>query len=225
MTESMPLMVRLYLFALHLLLALLVWKTDFLPKVKAMLFATTPRSNPHVANMLAYHRGMDPSVPEGAAIFLGDSITQSLATATVAPHAVNYGIGFATTGDLLRHLPEYKSLNRASIVYLMIGVNDLLLGQAAGLHDRLKQIAQALPTDRRVVWSGLMPVFSPEVSPAQIAAANEVIQVACAERPRCTYVDTVALFAGDSSLFHDGLHPNERGYARWMAALRGAASP
>lgn len=218
-------MVRLYLIALHLLLALLVWKTDFLPKVQTLLFASAPRPDPHVANMLAYHRGMDPSVPDGAAIFLGDSITQSLATAAVAPRAINYGIGFATTGNLLAHLPEYQSLQRASVVYLMIGVNDLLLGQATGLHDRLRQIARALPADRRVVWSGLMPVFSPEVPPAQITAANTVIRTVCAERARCTYVDTVALFAADPSLMRDGIHPNQQGYARWIEALQKAAAP
>ncbi len=224
MTESQPTMVRAYLIALHLLLALLVWKSDVLPKAKALLFESAPTSNPHVAHTFAYHRSMDPSVPEGAAIFLGDSITQSLATAAVAPRSVNYGIGFATTGNLLAHLPEYQSLQRASVVYLMIGVNDLLLGQATGLHDRLRQIAQALPAGRQVVWSGLMPVFSPEVRPALVTEANAVIRAACAARPPCTYVDTVALFGEDPSLFRDGIHPNTLGYARWIGALRQAAA-
>ncbi len=216
-------MKKVYLLALHVLLAVLVWKTDAVAPLRIRLSASDPEAATHVAHMVAYHRAMDPSVPDGAALFLGDSITQSLATAAVAPHSINYGIGFATTRDLLAHMPVYRSLSRASVVFLMIGVNDLLMGRNEGLHDRLRQMALALPADRKLVWSGIMPVTSGQVPREQIAAANEVIRAACATRPRCSYVDTTTLLGDDRSLMRDGVHPNEQGYARWIAALKAAA--
>ena len=45
---------------------------------------------------------MDSLVPVGATVFIGDSITQGLATSAVVPLSVNYGIGGDTTQDSAR---------------------------------------------------------------------------------------------------------------------------
>src|SRR5690606_20524643 len=148
-------LVMAYLIGLHALLAILLLKTDFMPRLKARFAPAQTVSKAHVENMLAYHRAMDASVPPGAVVFLGDSITQSLATAAVAPHAINYGIGGATTRDLIGQLPVYQSLTRASRIYLLIGINDLIQGQAAGLDQRLQAIASTLPPGVPIVWSGI----------------------------------------------------------------------
>lgn len=133
-----------YLIGLHLLVAVLIFKTDFIPKVKEKFLPTQMTSNPHGQRMIVYHKAMDASVPAGATIFLGDSITQGLATAAVAPYSINYGIGSATTSELLSNLPSYKSLERATAVFLMIGINDLGQGKSAGLEERLQAISLAI---------------------------------------------------------------------------------
>lgn len=207
-----------YLVALHLVVVALVVKTD----VVARIFKTTTTNNPHGQVMIAYHRAMDTSVPAGAAIFLGDSITQGLATAAVAPYSVNYGIGAATTGELLRNLPSYGSLKRASSVFLLIGSNDIREGLTEGLDERLRAISLAIPQDKPLIWSGIMPAYSKFHRPEKIAAANETIKQLCAGRKDCLYIDTQALYASDPTLLGDGVHPSDAGYARWIAALRSA---
>ena len=208
---------------MHLLIALLVFKTDFIPRVKAKFFATSATTNQHGERMIVYHQAMDGSVPPGATIFLGDSITQGLATAAVSPVSVNYGIGSETTSELLANLPKYKSLERASVAFLMIGINDIGQGKTEGLTTRLQAIASAIPRQLPLVWSGIMPAYSDRIDPAQVTSANRAIQEICAARGRCIYVDTQELLAaGGAKLFRDGVHPNDRGYAIWISALRKA---
>lgn len=212
-----------YVVGLHLLVGFLVFKTDFIPKVKARLLTDAMAPNPHGQRMIAYHQAMDASVPDGAAIFLGDSITQGLAVAAVSAYPINYGISGATTSELLANLPKYQSLKRASAVFLMIGVNDIGQGKFEGLGDRLRAIAAGIPTGPSLVWSGIMPAYSEGIDPRQITAANTLVKQLCAARAGCTYIDTQALFsAGGTGLFHDGVHPNDQGYATWIAALRKA---
>jgi len=64
-----------------------------------------------------------------------------------------------------------------------------------------------------------MPAYSEKINPEQIAATNKTIQTLCSKRKECTYIDTQAIFLSDHSLFPDGVHPNDAGYARWIEAL------
>ena len=206
-----------------MLLAVLILKTNFIPKFKDKFLNLPTASNPHGERMIRIHAAMDASVPAGATVFLGDSITEALATAAVSPSSVNYGIGSATTSELLGNLSKYQSLKRASAVFLMIGINDLSQGNSVGLSDRLRKIANALPKDIPLLWSGIMPAYSESIEPYQIKLANQSIREICAARAGCIYVDTQEAFAaGGSELFRDGVHPNDRGYAIWIAALRNA---
>lgn len=210
-----------YLIGVHLILLILLFKTDFIPRVKAKLFITPVAPNGHVERMLVYHQAMDGSVPVGAALFLGDSITQSLAVPAVAPVAVNYGIGWATTSELLSNLPKYRSLKRASAVFLMIGINDIAQGKAEGLALRLRAIGAAIPADLPLVWSGIMPVYWAEIDSDLITSANVVIKEICAARAGCVYVNTEEIFsAGGAESFSDGVHLNDRGYEKWIASLK-----
>jgi len=211
----------LYIAAIHLLLAVLLFRPDLIHDFKRKVFqdhsATLARTNP------TSHERMDASVPEGAAIFLGDSITEGLAVAAVAPLAVNYGIGGLTTEELIRNIPKYRSLNRAGAIFLMIGINDIDRTETEGLADRLRLIANTIPQDRPLIWSGIMPVYADRIPADPIAPANKSISDICSQRKNCTFVDTQALFApGDGSLFSDGVHPNEAGYGKWISALRAA---
>jgi hypothetical protein len=208
--------------ALLSMLAVALWAASVLLHQAGPTEASEPAQvNQHGERMMIYHRAMDASVPAGAAIFLGDSITQGLATAAVAPYAVNYGIGSATTSELLGNLPAYRSLDRAGVVFLLVGINDIGRGQTAGLEDRLRQISAAIPSDRPLVWSGIMPAYVERADAVAILEANSAIREICASRPGCVYVDTHAALA-DPALFVDGVHPNAAGYAIWIEALRAA---
>jgi lysophospholipase L1-like esterase len=216
-----------YILALHFFVIVLVVKTDFIPRVQVRL-GLLEFPNLHLQNMLRYHLGMDDLVPDGGVIFLGDSITQALATAAVAPYATNYGIGMETTADLLNAIPLYKSLIRANAIVLTIGINDFAQGRTEGLHDRYRQILAALPSGPSLVWCAVMPAMREDILPAAIRDANRTIQDLCRTRPRCMFLDTWSLFADSEGriipeyFLQDGVHLSTNGYRRWIAALRQA---
>lgn len=219
----------LYLVTIHTLVLCAVFRPALLAPFQDM-FGQARRANNFVADMFAYHARMDASVPRGADIFFGDSITQSLATAAVSPRAINYGIGTLDSAQLLAALPAYQSVKRANTLYLAIGTNDFLSGRQAGLDLRMRGIAALLPLGTPVVWSSIMPIAGKHASSAEIMAINRRIRELCSGRPRCIFVDTWALLtsadgrAAGIFFLRDGIHLSETGYAAWIGGLRAAAS-
>lgn len=195
-----------YLLALHVLLAFAIARPG---TVRQWL----GKPDPFNGRMERYLAAKDATAPDGAAIFLGDSITQSLAVAAVSPNAVNLGFGSQTTADLTRRVRGYRSLERASVIYLLIGANDLRHREPD--YDAL---LRELPADVPLVWSGVMPSanFDPTTNNARIRAL-------CAARPKCRYVDTSWLRVPQD--FTDGAHPNAASYRKWAAQLRDRMRP
>lgn len=165
--------------------------------------------------VLHYLRTSDPHQPAGAAVFLGDSHTQGLAVAAVAPVAVNYGVGGLNTQGLLDALPFLEAPGKARVVVLMIGSNDLPTADLGALGDRFDAIAAALPGP--LVWHAI-PV-NQRVPPAQTAEANDLVREACAAHGRCRFVDT-AFEPGDFQ--SDGSHLSPAGYRKWIRTLQAA---
>ena len=173
-----------YMVLIHLALIGLFFKTQgsakatakFAPEASSASNTTDTANapNPHVPNMLQYHGWVNSSAPEGAAIFLGDSITQGLATAAITPYAINFGIGFQTSAQLLSNLPAYSSLSKARVLFLEIGTNDLAMGQSAGLAERYAKIIQTLPPNTPLIWSGVMPQRLWHSSPNLCTSASVV---------------------------------------------------
>lgn len=183
----------------------------------------------HFKDMLTYHRRMDPSIPDGAIIFLGDSITLSLAVVAVSPLSVNLGIGNETTALLLDALPSYQALHRAGGIVVAIGINDILQARSEGLPGRLQDIERRLPANRRLVWNAIMPTrqaVSDEAARRAIMATNLTIKALCTARRSCTFVDTWKLFGDENGIMDqryflsDGVHLNSEGYRKWVQALR-----
>jgi len=72
-----------YLIAVHVLLGVALVKTDLIPRVSARLthaYPAPPEEDSIIPRLREVHEQMDSSVPAGATIFLGDSITMGLAT-------------------------------------------------------------------------------------------------------------------------------------------------
>ena len=217
-----------YAVCLHLFLGLLIFETDLVPKLKS---GSSGEPLSHFQNMLIYHGWGDDSVPDNAVIFLGDSITQGLATAAVAPHSVNYGIGGETTTQLLEALPSYRSLNRARAIVLAIGINDIVGGKQKGLKERYNKIVGALPRGTPLVWSAVMPVKVAtwmKMEQSDITEANREIKLLCEMRGNCVFVNTVGLL-GDTNgqivqryYLDDGVHLSHDGYRQWISALKQA---
>ena len=220
----------IYGLSLHILLAVLLIKTDALTKVKEKIAVDRVISRARLAAMQRYYEWTDYSIPNQSFIFLGDSITHGIAADAVTPCAVNYGIQSARTDDLLKAIPSYKSLNHASAIFLAIGINDLGEGKQIGLNGRFAEIIRLLPRETPLIWSAIMPTGTKETGIDLIAIreGNETIKSLCAKHARCTFVNTWPLFADTNgqivrSLYlDDGLHLSPDGYIVWRTALRSA---
>lgn len=189
-----------YLLAVHALLVVTILRPETARHRLGL-------PNLHVQKMQAVLGYRDAMVPDGATIFLGDSITERMAVTAISPGAVNFGVSGARTSDLLALLPSLHSLERAGRIYLLIGVNDLRLSPE-GLEARLAAISRALP-NRPLVWIGL-----PANERVPVSETNAAIRRLCEAMPRCTFADV-----GRIDLL-DGLHPSPEGYAALAERLR-----
>jgi lysophospholipase L1-like esterase len=182
--------------------------------------------------MAKYHERIDPNVPSGSAIFIGDSSFQGLCVSAVFTPSVNYGIGSDTTLGVLQRLPKYESLNRASMVILEVGVNDLKRRKDEEILSNYSSILKLLPSHLSVIISGILPVneaiaHHTKGYNARIMGLNSRLKNLCeSEKPRCTFVNSgPALVDSNGSLSTnyqegDGVHLNGQGNAIWIQELK-----
>ena len=77
---------------IHAFLLIILIKSDFVDRVERKIWPVREQKKQalnHYNEMLAYHKRMDGNIPENAVIFIGDSLTQSLAVAAISPLSVN----------------------------------------------------------------------------------------------------------------------------------------
>lgn len=184
----------------------------------------------HYTRMMVYHEYMDGNVPEGAVVFIGDSITQGLCVSAVAPLAINYGIGSDTTFGVLQRLPKYKSLERCKAVVFAIGVNDLSRRDDEEIVKHWQEIMEQIPANTRAVFSGILPL-DPESqgrtsnSNGRIVELNATLEKLCTENGH-VFVNAGPKLSNDEgcldSAYHtgDGVHLNTAGYDVWISVLR-----
>lgn len=188
--------------------------------------------------MRLVHARMDPSVPPGRVVLLGDSMAQSLIVQDVVPGAINYGVGGGTARALLGRLPVYRSLATASAVIVQVGINDLYDRSVAEAAAAVEDVVRALPPSagpRSVYVHALFPLgrgFAPATagrpSPASVRAVNEELRAFC--RSACTFIDVDDLADRDGFLRRefdagDGQHLNAAGYAAWARILQRRVLP
>jgi len=224
-----------YLFMIHILLALILVRSDFIESVGYKLgVSTTPELSAYYDLITTYHFRMDGNVPEGASLFIGDSITQGLATSAIANLSVNYGIGTDTTLGVLNRVPKYKSLSRAGSVVLAIGVNDLRRRSNEEIVTNYKDILDSLPENIPVVVSAILPVDERvqgvNFENKRISRVNKLLLELVGEYDNVTFSDAGKALRGlDNNLkldFHvgDGVHLSSDGYQVWIRELRQALS-
>jgi lysophospholipase L1-like esterase len=227
-----------YLVLVHALLGLALAKSDLLPKVTDKLIETgliqsSALSEPEhecMTMMKRVHGHMDRFVPSGATVFLGDSLTMSLATSALAPFAINYGIGGQRSDQLIKSMDLYGSMARAGTVVIAIGTNDLLQAQEEGIGSRYRAILEKIPPNVRVVMSSVPPIGDVWRRGRHMKASSvrDVVSVAeesCRSDSRCIFVDAYTTLTKDGTplpdvLDRDGVHLSPHGYELWMSELR-----
>ncbi len=225
----------IYLIGIHVLLAVVLVKSDFIDRVQVRLGTQQAELSPEITEyflgMLRYHKRMDGNVPDGSVVFIGDSITQGLCVSAVASPSVNYGIEGDTTLGVLQRLPDYRSIDRASAVVLAIGINDMKRRSNDEILENYRLIIEKIPKTIPIVFSAVLPLDEESREEWQgrnhrIRQLNSSIQRLANIDSRVFFVDAGALLIDASGnladKFHDGdgIHLNSQGNAIWINALR-----
>ena len=223
-----------YVLFLHILLAIVLLKSNFIEKVERKLeLYKSPELSEYYNEITAYHKRIDGAVPRGAAIFIGDSITQSLATSAVSELSVNYGIGSDTTLGVLNRLPIYESINSINsikAVVIAIGVNDLARRNNDSIIDNYEDILDYIPKNTKILVSAILPiderVQSKKSSNERISKLTSSLKKLTENYENVVFVDSSNWLKGDDdnlkTEFHsgDGVHLSTAGYEIWISQLR-----
>ncbi len=215
-----------YLALIHLLLVILIIDSNIVGRLQRKLGAPPVELSSYYETLILYHDRMDGSVPDGAVLFIGDSIIQGLATAAVHQSSINYGIGTDTTRGVLKRLSLYNSLQRASAVVLSVGVNDQIFRNSEEMAENYRQILNTLPSDITILVNAVLPVDERVVDShfrnERVVEFNSAIRHVTDSFENAIYIDTGNQFLDNTgnlnSEFHigDGLHLNTRGYTVWI---------
>jgi hypothetical protein len=223
-----------YLIALHAVLAVALVKTDLLPRAAVKFGLSEPALFPEeemiIPRLREVHQQLDSSVPAGATIFLGDSITMALATAAIAPYTVNYGIGWQRSDQLIKSMDIYDSIKRAGRVVITIGTNDLLQGREARIESRYQAILAKIPSNIEVIMNSVPPIGNIEWGGRKIEDAKVRYTVmsakhVCEVDRRCRFVNSYDALSSNGTplpgvLLNDGIHLSPKGYELWISSIR-----
>jgi lysophospholipase L1-like esterase len=158
-------------------------------------------------------------------LFLGDSLVadHNWQSRMSSFKVMNFGVPGATAGDLLASLPTIKTrAAHADVIVVMIGTNDLLIGNNEYL-PQLKKILIQLSHDypaSEILVNSLLPMALPHLPDNSVSSLNSHIE-AITMRTGCCFLDIHRRFVnGDKQLFQeDGVHLTDAGYAIWTRSL------
>ncbi len=227
----------LYIFGLHLMLFLMCIEPEFAESINQQMFGSQEDSafGDHYHQMIAFHNRVDKNTPDGAVVFIGDSITQGLAVSAVVPLAVNFGIGRDTTEGVLKRIDTLNSLRRSSAVVVTIGINDIEFRSNQDVVISYRKILRVMANNPRVLVNSIFPVdegirgiagFN-----ARIERVNQQILIACSEHENCSFLDVGPKMLNDVGQldphYHigDGLHLSPKGYDLWIRELQSVILP
>lgn len=175
--------------------------------------------------MRLMHEIMDPQIPAGSIVVLGDSITQSFYPRSSRPSgAVNSGIGSNTSLIYWTHCRSIAHCRRAEIIIVQIGRNDLYKRGAEETIRNIRNVYGALPQGPRVLVSGILPMNESRINKnmaykSEADAVNVAIKAMCSGG-RCTMIDVGPMADANGVLreefdFGDGLNLSKLGYEKW----------
>jgi lysophospholipase L1-like esterase len=177
--------------------------------------------------------------PKNLAILLGDSISLWFPNELLPPERtwLNQGISGETSAGLLNRL-EFLDKTQPEVIYLLIGINDLIRGvkdetilanqqliirYLRQVHPQTKIVVQSiLPHGGdKVTWEGRDRLLS--LPNSRIQEINKQLK-AIAKDEGVMYLDLYPLFADNdgnlkAELSTDGLHLSPQGYSVWRNAL------
>lgn len=178
--------------------------------------------------------------PEPLSVLAGDSLTMWFPPELLPPEQtwLNQGISGETSAGLLNRL-DLLDRTQPSLIYVMIGINDLLQGVSdetilanqqliirylRRVHPQAQIVVQSiLPHSAEdATWEGRDRLLA--IPNRRIRELNERLET-IAESEGAIYLDLYPLFANSRGtlkieLSTDGLHLNAQGYLIWSNALQ-----
>lgn len=177
------------------------------------------------------------TVPHGAVIFLGDSITEQGWWNMLfrGRNIVNRGIGGDNTFGIIDRLPEVLQ-SCPEKIFLMAGVNDITGGQSTDtIVENIGRIAdmihEAVPGCRLFIQS-LLPVSTKRLAydyikghNPQIQKVNGRLEELCGQKGWCTFINVAPLLSDSdgelrTELTKDGIHLYPEGYVIWADYIK-----
>lgn len=219
-----------YFVGIHLVLAFVIVKSNFIYLVGLKLGINHDEISGHFREMVAYHLRVDKNVPKNSTVFLGDSHIQGLAVSAVTSFGVNYGIGGDTTAGLLERLPIYDSLNGSKAVVIEIGFNDLGHRNNDEITDNFKTILAQLPNRNQVILCAVHPVGLKKHKRfnRRISELNESLEKLSLDHANVTFLNTFKNvvtpvgYLPSEYLVSDGIHLSKEGYDMWIKMIEKA---
>ena len=222
-----------YLVLLHLALAALVAKTDFLARVHHRLVeaAGTDEFDDSYRRWAAALARSDAYAPPAALVFLGDRIVRDLDTSSIARHTLNLAIPGETTARLLDRVRTYRSVRTARGVVIGVGLNDLYYRPIPEAVANYRRIMDEVPAGTPVLVLAVLPVderAQPTFRNADVRHLDEALEALCGERPGCRFVDPSPRLTDDTGNLAaanhdgDGIHLSKAGHDAYWAAVTAA---
>jgi len=219
----------LYLIILHILLVVILIKSDFIDRIKLKFNQREKGESEFYIQMAVHLKRQDFHVPKHSVIFFGDSIVQGLCVSAISTKIVNFGIGTDTTNGLFNRIKEYQSIQKAKAVILYIGVNDVGFCEQRQTLENIKSIIELVPAQTPVYVCSILPVdetILKQKKNSDIDSLNERVRITCSNIDNASFLDFTAQFKDEQgnlkSIFHsgDGLHLNQQGYGQIIASFQ-----
>ncbi len=149
----------------------------------------------------------------------------------VTPTPLNRGFGGSQFSDIVRHIDRLVLRHKPKLVVVYSGDNDLASGKevatvVSDFHKIVASIHEAQPDTRIVVLAPKPSVQRWEMR-AKFRELNKSLAAQCGDDDKLTWLDTWPATLNqqgepDATLFRDdGLHLNDKGYAKWAELVRG----
>lgn len=212
----------MYLVVVHIILIAVLIKPEMVHTATYKL-GIFP-SPLHYERLLSRHLLKNERIQEGDIIFLGDSIMEKANINHITSNGHNLGISMDWTGGLSDRIPLYRTLDRASLLMIHIGVNDLSLkkGQVPVCFSNYRNMLALLPHSMPVVLNSVLPLATAKnnanADNQKIEQFNQLIKNYADSHPNYYYLDIASHMkdetGGLKATYHIGdfIHLNNQGY-------------